>query len=176
MDGLLGVWGLDDYHCLIYVWGASQLLNHPDICPGDIHDVMLVLSGGAEYMYLEGIQTIQRIKNTAPFYETSPMLHSISQLGDWKAVKNGMHKLYLGEVRRAQICSRHSADNTCVRVCLSLSLYLSLPVTHHMPTMPGAEQAACGAAHGLWTPLPRLLDALRAGLPSGGRSWRGSTP
>ena len=92
------MWGLDDYQCLIFVWGASQLLQHPDTVPKDIHDPLLVREQAPEFMYLEGIQTIQRIKNTAPFYETSPMLHSISELGDWKAVRNGMHKLYLGEV------------------------------------------------------------------------------
>ena len=93
-----GVWGLDDYHCLIYVWGSSQLLLHPDFTPRDIHDALLVRSEASDYLYLEGIQTIQRIKCTAPFHETSPMLQSISELSDWKAVKNGMHKLYLGEV------------------------------------------------------------------------------
>lgn len=96
--GSHGVWGLDDYHCLIFVWGSSQLVGHPDICPRDVHDAMLVQSEAPDYMYLEGIQTILRIKNTAPFHETSPLLHSISELGDWKSVKNGMHKLYLGEV------------------------------------------------------------------------------
>jgi serine/threonine-protein phosphatase 2A activator len=93
-----GVWGLDDYHCLIYVWGASQLLHHPDITPKDIHDPLLVRAEASEFMYLEGIQTIRTVKSSAPFYETSPMLQSISELSDWKAVKNGLHKLYLGEV------------------------------------------------------------------------------
>ena len=92
------MWGLDDYHCLVFVWGSSQLVDHPDINPRDVLDEMLVRSKSAEYMYLEGIQTIQRIKNTAPFHETSPMLYSISELSDWKSVKKGMHKLYLGEV------------------------------------------------------------------------------
>ena len=39
-----GVWGLDDYHCLIYVWGSSQLLLHPDFTPRDIHDAQRPLT------------------------------------------------------------------------------------------------------------------------------------
>lgn len=97
--GTHGVWGLDDYHCLLFVFGSSQLIdNAHDISPADIHDEAVLQRYSATYFYLEGIQTIRRIKSRAPFFETSPMLNDISQLATWKAIHSGLKKLYLGEV------------------------------------------------------------------------------
>lgn len=138
--GSHGVWGLDDYHCLIFVWGASQLMNHPDITPQDIHDTMLVRSNSSEYMYLEGIQSILEVKHTAPFHETSPMLHSISELGDWRTVKNGMHKLYKGEVLNKRPVVQHTIFGHLFKCTWTPSVLLS-PVEGgpgvHVPTNRG---------------------------------------
>ena len=57
--GSHGVWGLDDYHCLVFVWGAAQLVGHPDILPKSIHDTEIINSHADEYIYLSGIQFIK---------------------------------------------------------------------------------------------------------------------
>lgn len=158
--GSHGVWGLDDYHCLIYVWGSSQLLNHPDITPGDIHDAMLVRSEASEYHYLEGIQTIQRIKNTAPFHETSPMLHSVSELGDWKAVKNGMHKLYLGEVLNKLPVVQHVVFGRLFAASWTPSVHASPVAGGPGVTVP--PSATSNSQGGVPTLPPAHLEDMRA--------------
>jgi hypothetical protein len=96
--GSHGVWGLDDYHCLTFVWGSAQLRNHPTVTPSSIHDNDLLKSSAADYLYLEGIKFIKGIKSCAPFAETSPMLNDISGLADWNKVHTGLLRLFQGEV------------------------------------------------------------------------------
>ena len=45
------------------------------ITPRSIHDETVLLEESCEYLYLEGIQFIKKLKTGAPFSETSPMLY-----------------------------------------------------------------------------------------------------
>ena len=96
--GSHGVWGLDDYHCLLYVLGSAQLRKHESIVPSSIHDDAVLERFAKEYIYLEGIQFIKQVKFTAPFAETSPMLNDISGIQDWQHVHSGLLRLFEGEV------------------------------------------------------------------------------
>lgn len=96
--GSHGVWGLDDYHCLIFYWGASQLIDHPFILPSSIHDKSIIEEHGGDFLYLEGIRFIQQIKKGALFAETSPMLNDISGVGDWSRIAVGLSRIFENEV------------------------------------------------------------------------------
>lgn len=100
--GSHGVWGLDDYHCLLFLWGAAQLSrqsgNDVEITPSAIHDAEVVREFASEYIYLEGIAFIRHIKHGAPFAETSPMLNDISGMHHWAKICSGLMKLFQGEV------------------------------------------------------------------------------
>ncbi|CAM9601306.1 unnamed protein product [Choristocarpus tenellus] len=96
--GSHGVWGLDDFHCLPFLWGSSQLIDNSSIQPNDIHNDQILASGMDDYLYLGAIQHIKNLKKGAPFGECCPMLNDISALPSWRKVNTGMQRLYEGEV------------------------------------------------------------------------------
>ncbi len=96
--GSHGVWGLDDYHCLPFVWGSSQLEGNDSILPSSIHDEGILAKYSEEYLYLGAISFIKTMKKGAPFSESSAMLTDISYVPTWTRVNAGMLRLYEGEV------------------------------------------------------------------------------
>lgn len=98
--GSHGVWGLDDFHCLLFVWGAAQLCGQDDLPPSSIcsDEVVFDEDNAQRYLYMGAIRFIRKTKRTAPFAETSPMLRDISGLSDWQAVYRGLFRLFQGEV------------------------------------------------------------------------------
>ena len=56
--GSHGVWCLDDYQLLPFVFGASQLIGHPDIKPSSIIDKEVIDKFSSDFMYLEAIKFI----------------------------------------------------------------------------------------------------------------------
>ncbi|KAJ3061835.1 Serine/threonine-protein phosphatase 2A activator 2 [Quaeritorhiza haematococci] len=95
--GSHGVWGLDDYHFLPFMFGSAQLRNHRHIRPKSIHDSDVVEGFSKEYMYLACIRFINEVK-TASLRWHSPMLDDISGVKTWSKINGGMMKMYKGEV------------------------------------------------------------------------------
>jgi serine/threonine-protein phosphatase 2A activator len=115
--GSHGVWGLDDYYCLSFYFGACQLAqlsdndNNNDAgigVPNSIHDTAAVRDYADTYLYFGCIQFIQDIKKGVPFAESSPMLNDISQsLPTWNKVASGLLKLFEGEVLKKRPVVQH---------------------------------------------------------------------
>ncbi|KAE9405622.1 Phosphotyrosyl phosphatase activator [Gymnopus androsaceus JB14] len=95
--GSHGVWGLDDYHFLPFLWGSAQLRGHKYIRPKSIHDAEIVEEYAKEYIYFACIKFINSIK-TASLRWHSPMLDDISAVKTWDKVNQGMIKMYKAEV------------------------------------------------------------------------------
>lgn len=95
--GSHGVWGLDDYHFLPFLWGAAQLIDHPAIKPKSIHDSDVLEEFAPAYLYLSCIKSILDIKTSALAWH-SPMLNDISGVKEWAKVNEGLIKMYKVEV------------------------------------------------------------------------------
>lgn len=96
--GSHGVWGLDDYHFLPFLFGSSQLIEHKYIRPKSIRNQEILSSNySKEYMYLECIDFIMKVKSGS-LLEHSPMLVDISGVRNWSKVNEGMIKMFKQEV------------------------------------------------------------------------------
>ena len=95
--GSHGVWGLDDYQFLPFLWGAGQLVDHPYLRPKSIHDREIVDECAPAYMYFACIQAINAVKTESLRWH-SPMLDDISGVRTWNKVNQGMIKMYRAEV------------------------------------------------------------------------------
>lgn len=105
--GSHGVWGLDDYHCLPFYFGACQLQGQDEYLPSSIHNDSVLRTQGDAYLYMGCIRYIKALKKNAPFYETSPMLNDISQLPKWDKVSSGLLRLFEGEVLNKRQVVQH---------------------------------------------------------------------
>lgn len=96
--GSHGVWGLDDYHFLPFLFGASQLSTHRHLKPKSIHNPEVVEMFSEKYLYFGCIDFINSVKTTASLRWHSPMLDDISGVKEWAKVYQGMVKMYDAEV------------------------------------------------------------------------------
>jgi serine/threonine-protein phosphatase 2A activator len=59
--GAHGVWGLDEYHFLPFIFGASELIGNPDIKPSAILEDKTVEELADTYMFFSCIKYIKQV-------------------------------------------------------------------------------------------------------------------
>lgn len=113
--GSHGVWGLDDYHFLPFLFGSAQLCGHENIRPRAVHSAEMVYYLAPKYIYFDSILNILEIKTstTAPASDDpvlsdapgtnalrwmSPVLDDISIVKTWEKVNSGLIKMWKVEV------------------------------------------------------------------------------
>ncbi|XP_046901736.1 serine/threonine-protein phosphatase 2A activator [Hypomesus transpacificus] len=94
--GSQGVWGLDDFQFLPFIWGSSQFIDHPTLEPRHFVDEKVVNENYKDYMFLECIKFINQMK-TGPFAEHSNQLWNISAVPNWSKVNQGLIRMYKAE-------------------------------------------------------------------------------
>lgn len=98
--GSHGVWGLDDYVFLPYLFGSAQVLGS-DLTPAQaLVDATRAGTkpGDFEDMYTLALHRVGYFKKGARFSEHSPLLHSLSQFPNWVKVHAGLGKMFAAEV------------------------------------------------------------------------------
>ena len=64
--GSHGVWGLDDYQFLPFIWGSSQLNGHLTLTPSSIHTQSVLDTNAADYLYLGFIKFVKQVRLVWP--------------------------------------------------------------------------------------------------------------
>jgi len=124
--GSHGVWGLDDYHFLGFLWGSAQLRGMSHFHPQLLHHTRLLGSlkhspgvPGTEpsailrpplfptNLYYQQVMRIYQLK-TGPFFEHSSQLQAIATgVATWDKVNAGMLKMYEAEVLNKRVVVQH---------------------------------------------------------------------
>ncbi|XP_070531664.1 serine/threonine-protein phosphatase 2A activator-like [Ptychodera flava] len=94
--GSQGVWGLDDFQFLPFLWGSSQLLEQNRILPKSLPNEEYVEGFAHQYMIFACIKFILSMK-TGSFAEHSNTLWNISGVPRWAKVNSGLIKMYKAE-------------------------------------------------------------------------------
>lgn len=95
--GSQGVWGLDDFQFLPFIWGSAQLIGHTSLEPQHFTCEKNVEEHHNKYMFLGCIRFINQMKR-GPFAEHSNTLWGISSVKTWEKVNSGLMKMYKAEV------------------------------------------------------------------------------
>ncbi|KAF8822446.1 phosphotyrosyl phosphate activator (ptpa) protein [Cardiosporidium cionae] len=105
--GSRGVWGLDDYHFLPFLWGAFQLQDQQHIKPNDVLNAQIVEEYAELYLYLNAIRFIFQTKHGVPFGECAPILYGITAVPTWTKIATGLIKMHQAEVLRKFPVAQH---------------------------------------------------------------------
>ena len=101
--GSQGVYGLDDFQFIPYIWGSAQHIGTGgagvgiDITPQDIPSKEKASSLKDDYLLFAATDYIHTVKN-GPFAEHSNVLWGISSVQHWSKVNSGLLKMYKAEV------------------------------------------------------------------------------
>ena len=95
--GSMGVWNLDDYQFVSFIWGAAQLCEKARIKPKSISDPEMAEMLSKENHFFACLSYIHQAK-TGPFHEHSNQLWNISGVPLWSKVFSGLIKMYRAEV------------------------------------------------------------------------------
>lgn len=95
--GTHGSWGLDDFVMLPFLFGSSQLINHPELKPDSIINLEIAEAYQNSNAFCKRVFYLYKVK-TGSFEEHSRLLYSLRNLSDFVDIHRGVYNMYIGEV------------------------------------------------------------------------------
>ena len=174
--GSQGVWSLDDYQFVSFIWGAGQMVDHPRVKPKTIGDYDMAEMLAPDYHFFGCIKYIGSVK-TGPFSEHSNQLWNVSGVPLWSKVYTGLVKMYRAEVLSKFPVIQHTYFGSvftldpCQQKCPRIQ---SLEVSSTKPAInPGSR-----VPHGAMPPMGAMPSMHRGTMPPMGAMppTRGAIP
>jgi len=105
--GSHGVWGLDDYSFLPYMFGSGQLRDQTTVPVNGVLGISAEDPMANDNLYFMAVARIQRVK-VGPFFEHSSQLYSIAtHVQSWAKVNKGLFEMYQAEVLGKRVVVQH---------------------------------------------------------------------
>lgn len=95
--GSHGVWSLDDYQFVPFIWGSAQFAVNAPIRPAQFLEENIINEYKDTYMFIGCIDYINKVK-TGHFGEHSPQLWNISGVESWIKINAGLVRMYQKEL------------------------------------------------------------------------------
>lgn len=146
--GSHGVWSLDDYQMLVFLFGSAQLISHPMLRPDSVRDPAVLEAYSSQYLYLAAIRFVNEMKHGAPFPEHSPILFDLSGQPTWERVHHSLRRTFVTEVLGKRPVVQHILFGTL------------LPATWESHGMEAAVRAAARTTGSHGTALAAGIDPI----------------
>eukprot|EP00092_Neocalanus_flemingeri_P074605 GFUD01092280.1.p1 GENE.GFUD01092280.1~~GFUD01092280.1.p1 ORF type:complete len:434 (-),score=99.24 GFUD01092280.1:22-1323(-) len=156
--GSMGVWNLDDYQFVSFIWGAAQLCEKARIKPKSISDPEMAEMLCKENHFFACLAYIHKAK-TGPFHEHSNQLWNISGVPMWSKVFTGLIKMYRAEVLCKFPVIQHTLFGSIFTLQKAIVKNPSIPtadVAMERPGVPGVDSPRPGIGMGSRFPRPGI--------------------
>jgi len=144
--GSMGVWNLDDYQFVSFIWGAAQLCEKARIKPKSISDPEMAEMLSKENHFFACLSYIHQVK-TGPFHEHSNQLWNISGVPAWPKVYSGLIKMYRAEVLSKFPVMQHTMFGSIFTLEKAKVKNPAIPVC-------GVVGGVAGVVPGVYSPRP----------------------
>lgn len=113
--GSHGVWSLDDFQFLPFIFGSAQMIGNQHIEPSKFVEETYIERFKDENLFFNCLKFIISIKR-GPFAEHSNQLWNISMVQSWNKINSGLIKMYSAEVLEKFPVAQHILFGDLIKI------------------------------------------------------------